>query len=178
MGVEFPSHAEQCLIAEGFKRKSAVPFDKCDMTMDGMLVWMGQPNAPNFKLVGIGQRSFHCYRKDKFGMLLLAGCDHMYYTAWLRSDLGMQSEQPTQTVIALGYTIFGDNTFVESDYMSIPIPEGAFEILVHQFVILRAPLLISNKVPTLVMCLMRLHNFYIDKDDRKTVGGLEEDEAM
>ena len=128
MGVEFPSHAEQCLIAEGFKRKSAVPFDKCDMTMDGMLVWMGQPNAPNFKLVGIGQRSFHCYWKDKFGMLLLAGCDHMCkfcwddithpgcasdYTAWLRSDLGMQSEQPNPPRLLLHW----DTPFLETIHL-------------------------------------------------------------
>ena len=55
----------------------------------------------------------------------------------------------------------------------------AFGILVHRFGILRAPLSISiKKVPALVMCLMRLHNFYVNECGRKTVGGLEEDEAM
>ena len=34
----------------------------------------------------------------------------------------MQLEQLNQTVAALGYTIFRDNTFVESNYMSITIP--------------------------------------------------------
>ncbi|KAL7477431.1 hypothetical protein ACHAW6_003234 [Cyclotella cf. meneghiniana] len=97
--AEFLSHTEQCLIYEVFKHMSAAQFDKCVMTVDGMLVWTTQPNAPDCKDVDIGQCSFHCYQKDKFGMLLLAG----YYTAWL-------------TVIAPGYTIFRDNAFVESNY--------------------------------------------------------------
>jgi hypothetical protein len=43
--------------------------------MDGMLVWTNQPTKQDCLDVGIGERSFHCYRKDKFGMLLLAGSD-------------------------------------------------------------------------------------------------------
>ncbi|KAL7488304.1 LOW QUALITY PROTEIN: hypothetical protein ACHAW6_013884 [Cyclotella cf. meneghiniana] len=85
----------------------------------------------------------------------------------------MQLEQPTQTVITPGYTIFGDNAFVESNYMSIPIPEHknkdsynfyfyqlcitmkqAFGILVHQFGILRAPLSISIKRCPLLSCVL------------------------
>ncbi|KAL7483493.1 hypothetical protein ACHAW6_009140 [Cyclotella cf. meneghiniana] len=66
-----------------------------------------------------------------------SGCDHMCkcrwtnithpgcasdYNAWLTSDLGMQLKQPNQTVVMPGYTIFGDNSFVKSTYMSISIP--------------------------------------------------------
>jgi hypothetical protein len=184
--------------------------------MDGMLVWTNQPTKQDCLDVGIGKRSFHCYRKDKFGMLLLAGfdarCRFMWadithpgcasdYTAWVTSGLGMKLAEPGQDIIVPGLTIFGDNAFVETQYMSTSIPgkklslygdaynfyfsqlritvERAFGILVHRFGILRGPILLSiKKVPMLVMCLMKLHNFYIDHCGRKVVGGLEEDEAF
>jgi len=76
-GAEFPSHAEQCSIAEGFERMSAAHFGKFVMPVDGMLVLRTQPTAAHCKDVGIGDCSFHCYHKDKFGMLLLSGCDNM-----------------------------------------------------------------------------------------------------
>jgi hypothetical protein len=34
-----------------------------------------------------------------------------------------------------------------------------------------------EKVPALVMCLMKLHNYYITVGSRKIVAGLEDDEA-
>jgi hypothetical protein len=182
-----------------------------------MLVWTNQPTKQDCLDVGIGEHSFHCYRKDKFGMLLLAGSDARCrfkwadithpgcasdYTAWVTSGLGMKLTEPDQDIIAPGLTIFGDNAFVETQYMSTPIPgkklsrydnaynfyfsqllritvERAFGILVHRFGILCGPILLSiKKVPALVMCLMKLHNFYIDHYGRKVVGGLEEDEAF
>jgi hypothetical protein len=33
------------------------------------------PTKADGKDIGILQRSFHCYHKDKYGLLLLAGCD-------------------------------------------------------------------------------------------------------
>jgi hypothetical protein len=75
-GAAFPSHEEQFEIAEGFKEKSAVDFDKIMLALDGMLVWTKQPTAAECEELNIGERLFHCYRKDKFGMLLMAGCDH------------------------------------------------------------------------------------------------------
>jgi hypothetical protein len=57
--------------------------------------------------------------------------------------------------------------------------ERAFGILVHRFGVLRAPLSISiKKVPPMIMCLMRLHNYCIDTVGRKTCAGLEDDEAF
>lgn len=77
----------------------------------------------------------------------------------------MELERPDQKIIAPGLCIFGDNAFVETDWMSVPIPgkgltreedaynfyfsqlritvERAFGILVHRFPILRAPVGIS-----------------------------------
>lgn len=75
-GAPFPSHDEQRNIAAGFELKSVAGFDKIIMAIDGMLVWTIQPAKRDCETLNIGQRLFHCYRKDKFGWLLMAGCDH------------------------------------------------------------------------------------------------------
>ena len=211
---EFPSHDEQREIAAGFKLKSGADFDKIMLTMDGMLIWTTQPTKADCKYLNIGQRLFHCYRKDKFGWLLMAGCDHdtkfrwadirhpsstSDYLTWVSSDLGWALEKDDSDIILDGHTLAGDNAFVENETMSTPIPglglstledaynfyfcqiritiERAFGILVHRWALLRRPMSISTlKVPALVMCLMRLHNFCIDHDSRKTPGTIYEDE--
>jgi hypothetical protein len=114
-GAEFPSLEEQEEIAEGFLKKSAAGFHNVVMAMDGMLVWTTQPTKQDCLDVGIGERSFHCYRKDKFGLLLLAGCDHLCrfrwadithpgvcsdYTAWMTSSIATKLRQPGQQIIA------------------------------------------------------------------------------
>ena len=215
-GAEFPSHEEQHEIAHGFYQRSGARFKVAILALDGMLVWTNQPTEADCEDIGIGQRSFHCYRKDKFGMLLMAGADHRCcfrwadichpgsasdYTAWLTSDVGSKLQDPDQTIVAPGLTIIGDNAFVESNHMSVPIPgkhvtqeedaynfylsqlritvERAFGILVHRFAILRTPISLSiKKVPALVMSLMRLHNWYIDNVGRATPAGFEDDETF
>jgi hypothetical protein len=136
-GAEFPSHGKQHQIAAEFLQMSSAFFNCCCLTLDGMLVWTNQPTKQDCLDVGIGERSFHCYRKDKFGMLLLAGSDARCrfkwadithpgcasdFTAWVTSELGMKLAQPGQDIIAPGLTIFGNNAFVETQYMSTPIP--------------------------------------------------------
>jgi hypothetical protein len=215
-GAMFPSHEEQRTIAEGFRKMSAAKFSRCAGPLDGMLVWTKQPTEADCEEICVGQRSFYCHRKSKFGMLLMAICDNKCrfrwadithpgcasdLTAWLTSDLGQALEKPDQDILLPGHSIFGDNAFVESYYMSTPIPgtrisgyddaynfyfsqlritiERAFGILVHRFAILRAPISMSiKKVPALVMCLMKLHNFYVSESGRKIVAGLEDDEAF
>jgi hypothetical protein len=45
--------------------------------------------------------------------------------------------------------------------------ERAFGILVHRFGILRRPMSMAiSKVPAIVTCLMKLHNFYINNKQR------------
>jgi hypothetical protein len=107
------------------------------LTLDGMLVWTNQPSAADCEDVGIGEHSFHCYRKDKFGVLLMAGSDHRCrfrwadvshpgsasdLTAWLTSDVGRKLQDPNQTIVAPGLTIIGDKAFVESNHMAVLIP--------------------------------------------------------
>ena len=204
-GAPFPSHEEQHEIAAGFRAKSAADCHQIMLAVDGMLVWTNQPSKEDCQDLNIGERNFHCYRKDKFGVLLMAGCDHRCkfrwadvknpgctsdYTAFVTSQLGMDLMHPDQDIVADGLTMIGDNAFVETDTMAIPIPgkylsryqdaynfylsqiritiEQAFGILVHRFGILRRPMSVSiKKVPAIAMCLMRLHNYYIDHCGRK-----------
>jgi hypothetical protein len=108
-GASFPSHDEQREIAAGFKMKSAAEFDRICLTIDGMLVWTNQPFKEDCADLNIGERCFHCYRKDKYGVLLMAGCDYnckfrwadvkhpgstLDYTAWITSKLGMKLLDP------------------------------------------------------------------------------------
>lgn len=72
-GVQFPSHEEQRIIAQGFFKRSAAEFGTCCGAIDGMLVWTNQPSQADCIDVGIGERSFHCSRKDKFGMVKSPG---------------------------------------------------------------------------------------------------------
>ena len=106
------------------------------------------------------------------------------YLAFATSDLGVQLEHNNTDIIKPGYTMVGDNAWVPRQWMATPIPghwitgvndaynfyhsqvrftiERAFGIFVHQWGTLSRPLSISIlKVPPLVMCLMKLHNFCI-----------------
>ena len=76
-GAMFPSHDEQREIASGFLRRSGCGFDKIVMALDGMLIWTIMPSKEDCAYLNIGQRQFHCARKDKYGYLLMAGCDHL-----------------------------------------------------------------------------------------------------
>lgn len=121
-GARFPSHAEQAEIAAGFLAKSAAGFDKIVMALDGMLVWTSQPSRADCEYLKMGERSFHCFRKDKFGMLLLAGCDHRAkfrwadvthpgftgdYLAWTTSDVGRELTEGGSKLVAPEHTIAG-----------------------------------------------------------------------
>ena len=107
-------------------------------------------------------------------------------------------ENDDSTVILPDHSIAGDNAFVETKTMSTPVPglnvtqvedaynfylsqlritiERAFGILVHRWGVLRRPLSESIlKVPALVICLMRLHNFCIDTESCRTPAPIRDD---
>ncbi len=57
--------------------------------------------------------------------------------------------------------------------------EQAFGILVHRWGILRRPMSMSiKKVPSLVMCLMKLHNFCINNNGCSTKSTYDRDERF
>jgi len=66
-----------CALPRVLNKKSGAGFDKVIIALDGMLVWTKQSPKHECKQLKIGGRSLHCYRKDKFGYLLLVGCDDM-----------------------------------------------------------------------------------------------------
>ena len=105
------------------------------------------------------------------------------YLAWISSDIGRKLMAGESGIVVPGHTIISDHAFVENETMSAPIPvkfksdchdgynfylsqlritiERAFGILVHQCGILKRPMLRAiSKVPAIVTCLMKLHNFF------------------
>ena len=84
----------------------------------------------------IGQRLFHCYGKHKFGMVLMAGCNHRWkfrcedsrhpciiydYLTFTTSKLGCKLEQEESNILVQGNTLIGDNASVEAPWMATPI---------------------------------------------------------
>jgi hypothetical protein len=121
------------------------------------------------------------------------------YLAFATSDLGVQLDNDNTDIIKPGYTMVGDNAWVPRPWMATPIPghcisgtddaynfyhsqvritiERAFGIFVHRWGVLRRPLSISIlKVPPLVICLMKLHNFCINSNSSSTPSTLRNDE--
>ncbi len=82
--ASFPFHEEQEDITKGFESMSAAGLNKVSLADDGMLVWTMQPTAIDCIELKIGERLFHCYQKDKYGLILMvmAGCDHMCDFCW------------------------------------------------------------------------------------------------
>ena len=137
LASQFPSHKEQRKIAAGFRKMSGASFSKVVGAIDGLLIWMIKPCEAWCKEVGVGSANWRCHRKDKFGFNLQAICDHKLrftwidmqwpgstsdYMAWVTSDLCMSLEKnyKTKTILA-GYTLVGDNAYVKTPYMSVPL---------------------------------------------------------
>jgi hypothetical protein len=121
------------------------------------------------------------------------------YLAFATSDLGLKLEHDNNDIMKPGYTMVGDNAWVPRPWMATPISghcvsgtddaynfyhsqvritiERAFGILVHRWGILRRPLSVSMlKVPPLVICLMKLHNYCINSKTMSTPCTLSHDE--
>ena len=129
------------------------------------------------------------------------------YMAWVTSCLCLDIELSLNSVlpkIKKGLTLIGDNAYVKTEYMAVPIKgvktevedaynfyqsqlritiERAFGVLVHRWSILRGPLTIPlfKVVPT-VQCLCKLHNYCINERLRKkkenSLLGLTKEDAM
>ena len=76
MDICYPkNHLEQLEITMGFKNKSTINSDNCAGAIDGILIWIHQPSAPDVEKIGIGPLKFYCGRKKKFGLNMQAVCD-------------------------------------------------------------------------------------------------------
>ena len=110
------------------------------------------------------------------------------YMAWVTSCLCLEIEVGLTSLnpkIKKGLTLVGDNAYVKTEYVAVPIKgaktevedaynfyqsqlritiERAFGVLVHRWSILRGPLTIPLfKVVPVVQCLCKLHNYYINE---------------
>ena len=197
--IKFPTHDEQEVIARGFQAMSGAGFDNVIGAIDGVLIWIRKPSKKEATANnGCGDRTFFCARKNKFGMNMQAICDHHFrfrwidiswpgstadYMAWVTSDLYTKIE--SNGLNKLGMTLLGDNAYVKSRNMTIPVKgakthvqdaynfyhsqlritiERAFGILVHRWGILRGPLVFPLlKVSPFICCLCCLHNYCIDQ---------------
>ena len=134
--LEFPSaHEEQRKIASGFAAKSKAGFDCCCGAVDGLLIWTHQPTEEDCELLGVGQKKFHCGRKNKFGLNLQAICDadcrfldiSILYGA-ASSDLlafenwSLREKLDIPGFLAAGLCLFGDNAYVNRWSMATPYP--------------------------------------------------------
>jgi hypothetical protein len=129
--------------------------------------------------------------------------------AWVTSSLYSKIESTKnlleRAVIRKGFTLVGDNAYVQSAYMSVPFKgyvndvqdsynfyqsqlritiERSFGVLVHRWAILRGPLVVPvEKVAPLINCLCCLHNYCINRklgstaEARETVSPLMEKDA-
>jgi hypothetical protein len=159
--------------------------------------------------MGIGGKKFFCGRKKKFGLNMQAVCDARRrfldveighpgatsdYLAFALSGLhtklqGTNPEHPTLPFLCPGLALFGDNAYINTNYMVVPFKavssgpkdafnfyhsqvriniECAFGMLVHRWGILRKSIPVNIRLPrtcALVLALCRLHNFCIDEND-------------
>ena len=130
---DFPSHEEQREFVEWFKEMSTAKFDMVSMAVNGILTWTIQPSSIECAWLEIGQRFFPCYHQDKFGMVLMDGCNHRCkfswadirhsgitsdYLAFSTSELGWKLNQDKSNILLQGNTLIGDNVWVATPWMT------------------------------------------------------------
>ena len=196
--IIFPNHREQEKISQRFKNKSKAGFDCVVGCINGMLLWMEQPIKADCDIAGVGPKKFFCGRKKKFGLNMQATVDDKRrfididilhpgassdYLVFAVSNLKRRLEQG---LLAPGKVIFGDNAYINTQFMVTPFKnptiqqdnynfyhsqlritvECAFGMLVHRWSILRRPLPAAmgiHKITAMTVCLCKLQNFLINQ---------------
>lgn len=211
MSIVFPeNHAEQEQLAQGFTQRSAAGFTNCVGAIDGILIWTHKPTVYDLNQLGFGAKKFLCGRKKKFGINMQAICDSKGrfidyemkhpgatadYLAFTTSTIFDKMNKPSSVhvnkpFLKPGLCLYGDNAYVNSDFMSVPFKnvssgpkdaynfyqsqvritiECAFGMLVHRFGLLRKPMPVNftiQKTCALVGCLCKLHNFCINEREQ------------
>ena len=134
LSFQFPScHDEQKRLSKGFQDLSDADFDTCIGAIDGLLIWMDQPNPSDCELARCGPKKFFCGRKKKFGVNMMGTVDYLGrfldvdirhpgstsdFLVFATSDLKDKLE--THGFLAPGLGLFGDNAYVSSPYMVTP----------------------------------------------------------
>ena len=141
LSICFPaSHAEQELLAEGFKAKSDAGIACCCGAIDGLLIWIEKPTDEECARIKVGSKKFYCGRKHKFGLNLQATCDSrkrflnvsVFFPGSTSDFLAFEascfrSKLEEKDFLAPGLCLFGDNAYVNRPYMATPytsVPAG------------------------------------------------------
>jgi hypothetical protein len=211
--IEFPSdHTKQREITLGFKQKSQANFAICCGAIDGLLIWISKPSLFDCTQFGFQDGRFFCGRKNKFGLNMQAVCDAQH--RFLDVDISHPGATSDHIVfstsllhsrlqnklLAPGLCIFGDNAYVNTEFMATPYMktcgtiddnqhnynfyhsqlririEMSFGMLVRRFGILRKqanPGVPIKDTIAQVMACCRLHNFLMnEKEDKVTVSSV------
>lgn len=147
LSFAFPeAHADQRMVAEGFKSASDADFENCVGCIDGMLLWMEKPNLKECEEAECGQLKFFCGRKHKYGYNMQAICDSHCrfmdvcikhpaatsdYLAFTTSNIYYKLEN-NSSFLAEGLSIYGDNAYVNNQYMTTPV-KGVKEGLLDDY---------------------------------------------
>lgn len=92
MNISFPStNADQITVACGFKSKSEIDINVCVGAIDGMLIWILEPDKDDVDLYGFSPKKFFCGRQKKFGLNMQAVFDASY------CFLGVEIRFPSST---------------------------------------------------------------------------------
>ena len=134
LSFEFPfCHQKQKALAEGFRGLSDAGFDICVGAIDGILIWMDQPNKNDCEKAQCGPKKFFCGRKKKFGLNMMGTVDFLGrfldvdirhpgstsdFLVFATSDLKEKLE--TNGFLAEGLSLFGDNAYSNCEYMVTP----------------------------------------------------------
>ncbi|KAL9191554.1 hypothetical protein ACHAXT_001260 [Thalassiosira profunda] len=153
LNITFPqTHAEQAIVAQGFKEKSDIDIDVCCGAIDGILIWIHKPSKKDVQAIGCGPAKFFCGRKKKFGLNMQAVCDARgrFLDVEIKfpgstSDFFAFEQSKVKAMIAEdgflrpGLCLFGDNAYVNAPYMCVPFrnvppntPEDAFNFFQSQ----------------------------------------------
>jgi hypothetical protein len=132
--IQFPDNwDEQRQLAAQFQKKSKAGFGSCVGAVDGILIWIERPTDENCIEAKCGPKKFFCGRKKRFGINMQATCDAngrfldiflkhpgatSDYLAFSTSPLQHKLEQ--NGFLAPGFCLFGDNAYVNTNYMATP----------------------------------------------------------
>ena len=139
--IRFPiSHDEQHRLTVEFQKKSSAGFGCCLGAIDGLLVWTEKPTPQDCKLAQCGETKFYCGRKKKFGLNMMGTVDYAGrfidveirhpgatsdYLCFETSSLKVKLIR--ESFLAPGLVLFGDNAYVDSEYMVVPFKNPSFE---------------------------------------------------
>ena len=198
-------HRMQESIARGFAAVSDVPFTNCAGAVDGVVIWTNRPTESDTLVARLGDGKFYCGRKKKYGL----NCQVVSDANGRILDISITHGAATSDIIAFessslfarleeggvlkeGLTLFGDNAYLNTNYMASPYPnangtrdaynfyqsqvrirvECCFGMLAMRWGILSMAIPQNTsmvKVIGMVNALAKLHNFCLNESNLGTM---------